>query len=306
MAFSVAIFAATLGAPPVKGASSLGGQPVGELFGSRMSPLGASAPWQHHPLKRSPLEPSASWQLSAPRRGVWPLPERTSVLPTKAMSEGGIWMPDELDDCPGSGDVEMREQALKDLPENTLIEDPTKKCNRDTNRVCAQLLEGTEKIKFGEGKDGGDFWNIVTTSMTPYDLIRNGGDSWCVSLRAYANLITIAGCENVNILCGATDVDHALAKFESGKIGVSPFGLDLQATAECLRKKCKTDVSLAADDGVSHELSAIPFFGMAVVGGAVSAIAVTAMGLLRGTSIVSAERLLGCSQRLETGAPPTE
>lgn len=56
---------------------------------------------------------------------------------------------------------------------------------------------------------------------------------------ATASLIEKVGCENVHLRCDATDVDFVLNSYHDG-------GQKLTAAHECLRQKCRSEISTAA------------------------------------------------------------
>ncbi len=106
------------------------------------------------------------------------------------------------------------------------------KCNHDaTHRVCARLLDSDGSALSWGPK--GDFWEITGQEAFKWDdqIRENGGDSWCICMWATARLVAEAGCENVHLSCGATDVSYVLSKYHDG-------GVDLEPARQCLEAKC--------------------------------------------------------------------
>eukprot|EP00747_Dinoflagellata_sp_TGD_P097131 gnl/TRDRNA2_/TRDRNA2_167032_c0_seq1.p1 gnl/TRDRNA2_/TRDRNA2_167032_c0~~gnl/TRDRNA2_/TRDRNA2_167032_c0_seq1.p1 ORF type:complete len:285 (+),score=23.95 gnl/TRDRNA2_/TRDRNA2_167032_c0_seq1:26-880(+) len=124
--------------------------------------------------------------------------------------------PTPLDVCPGAGRPPLGEPF----------------CNiGDTLRVCTQLLDG-ERNPLTWGDDG-NFWDITNQRRfltSEVQKMRLGeGDSRCVSMWKVAVLVEKVGCENVNIRCGATDIDYVMEK---------PVPA---AFKNCLTQKCESD-----------------------------------------------------------------
>ena len=59
----------------------------------------------------------------------------------------------------------------------------------------------------------------------------NPGDSWCICMWAFANLIETVGCSNVHIRCESTDVNWVLAHYHDG-------GYNLSNAHDCLEELC--------------------------------------------------------------------
>jgi len=105
------------------------------------------------------------------------------------------------------------------------------KCNHDTtHRVCAKLLDDAgQPLSWGDG----DFWEITGQKDFQWDaeIRANNGDSWCICMWATARLISSAGCDNVHLDCGATDLTYVMQQYEDG-------GVDLAPAKDCLEQKC--------------------------------------------------------------------
>lgn len=107
------------------------------------------------------------------------------------------------------------------------------KCDHDeTHRVCATLVDQEgEPLSWGQG----NFWQITGQEAFQWDdkitSEPNKGDSWCICMWATANLIKSAGCNNVHIRCGSTDVNYVLKHYTDG-------ATDLSDAHACLQQKC--------------------------------------------------------------------
>jgi len=109
------------------------------------------------------------------------------------------------------------------------------KCNHDsTHRVCAKLVDENTMDPLTWGS-AGDFWMITGQKQWQWDqdIINepNAGDSWCICMWAFANLISKVGCDNIHIRCPSTDVSYVLDRYDD-------YGHDLTAAHECLKKTC--------------------------------------------------------------------
>merc|ERR1712178_118745 len=115
------------------------------------------------------------------------------------------------------------------------------KCTHDpTHRVCAKLKnQDGSKLMWG----GSDFWGITQqpdwSSEVGKDSANPGGD-WCICMWATASLIKKAGCDNVHLDCGATDVSYVMSKYTDG-------GTDLAPAKSCLKSKCGASLARATE-----------------------------------------------------------
>lgn len=111
------------------------------------------------------------------------------------------------------------------------------KCTHDqTHRVCARLLDKHNKpLKWGKH----DFWKITNQKALQWDdrmkQGSNKGDSWCICMWAFAELIEEVGCNHVHLHCQSSDLKYVMQSYkDKGVNGVE----DLTAAKECLEKKC--------------------------------------------------------------------
>lgn len=121
------------------------------------------------------------------------------------------------------------------------------KCNHDhTHRVCAELINPAESRKESgtsahvcsarkfAPKDQ-TFWQL--TSQTEWEWkdkvcnAPNPGTNWCICMWAFASMLKTVECDDVVLVCEATDVDFIL---EAAK----DQGFELTDEKECLKKKC--------------------------------------------------------------------
>jgi len=110
------------------------------------------------------------------------------------------------------------------------------KCIHDrTHRVCAKLVDNKDTCQEVTWPRVGSFWDITGQQRWNWKQRicegRNPGDSWCICMWASANLVAEVGCDNVDINCGATDVDYVLRSRYDG-------GWNLNNFKSCLRQKC--------------------------------------------------------------------
>ena len=86
-----------------------------------------------------------------------------------------------------------------------------------------------------------DFWAITGQKKWQWDdkIVGepNPGDSWCICMWAFANMIEEVGCDNVHLRCEATDVNYILQNYYDG-------GYKLNYAHDCLMKRCSTEADL--------------------------------------------------------------
>merc|ERR1711871_854525 len=110
------------------------------------------------------------------------------------------------------------------------------KCNHDeTHRVCAKLKDTSgNKLQWGSQ----NFWQLTGQSDWSDQVgadSNNPGGNWCICMWATAKLIQQAGCDNVHIECGSSDVSYVMQKYTDG-------GTDLSPAKSCLQTKCGASV----------------------------------------------------------------
>jgi len=148
---------------------------------------------------------------------------------------------------------------------------------REQEIRLGQIPKQTEAEMRGEDTSAVHMAQMMINTMR-----MNKGDSWCISLVDYGEIVIAAGCENARVTCDATAVRNVL-QIDHGQFEI------LKGAQACIKKRCITDVNLANQPFEEHACHIITASAIGLAVGA----AVAAVALQRRTSRVSSGVILG-------------